>query len=191
MGGLQLSISIWLQWLEVGGSWSPFKIYFRTDMIQRNTRRCAHCFKDDECFFWAQFLFWSPTVHSWISYRMSGVPFSSSLLPVCAASQVWKLPDTWPRELIILDPRPITPHYPLCGPLSGERHATIARHGSRRHHRALMDAPVCPRLLGSPGQQTFKFSDSRCTKGALVQVHRAWPLEVKHQGVSELSWKWH
>lgn len=147
--------------------------------------------------FGCSFLFWLPIcarayVHRWISYSMSGVPFSSSsLLPVCAASQVWKLADTWPRELIILDPRPITPHYPLCGPLSGERHVTIARHGSRGHHRALMDAPVCPRLLGSPGQETFKFSDSRCTKGALVQGHRAWPLEVKHQGVSERSWKWH
>lgn len=114
---------------------------------------------------------------------------SASLLPVSTASQVWKLADTWPRELIILDPRPITPHYPLCGPLSGERHVTIARHESRRHHTALMDAPACPYLLGSPGQQTFKFYNSRRTKGALVRGHRPWPLEVKHQGVSERNTK--
>lgn len=120
------------------------------------------------------------------SYTTSHVPFSSaSLLPVCTSSQVWKLADTWPRELIILDPRPITPHYPLCGPLSGERHVTIARHESRRHRRALMDAPARPRLLRSPGQQTFKFSNSRHTKEALVQGQRPWPLEVKHRGGTE------
>lgn len=141
------------------------------------------------------FLFWSPAracayVHTWISCGVSGVPLSSaSLLPVSTASQVWKLADTWPRELIILDPGPITPHYPLCGPLSGERHVTIARHESRRHHTALMDAPACPHLLGSPGQQTFKFYNSRRTKGALVRGHRPWPLEVKHHGVSERNTK--
>lgn len=117
------------------------------------------------------------------SYTTSHVPLSSaSLLPVCTASQVWKLADTWPSELIILDPGPITPHYPLCGPLSGERHVTIAQHESRRHHRALMDTPVHPRLLRSPGQETFKFSNSSHTKEALVQGHPPWPLEVKHRG---------
>lgn len=47
------------------------------------------------------------------------------------------------------------------------------------HRRTLMDAPVRPRPLRSPGQQTFKFSNSRRTKEALVQGHRPWPLEVK------------
>lgn len=64
-----------------------------------------------------------------------------SLLPVYPASQVWKLADTWPRELIILNPGPITPHYPLCVCLSGESAVTIAQHESWRRHRTLMDTP--------------------------------------------------
>lgn len=91
----------------------------------------------------------SPTAH---------IP--SPVPPTWRLRQVWKtkLADTWPRELIILDPGPITPHYPLCLPLRGElRNNGTTWKLAASQGRGLMDTPerLCL-LVSSSGRLTFK-----------------------------------
>lgn len=111
-----------------------------------------------------------------------------SLLPACPAKQVWKLSHTWPRELIILDPGPITPHYPLCLPLRGElcdNRVTWKSAVAQDRWTLLMDTSVRLCLLRRPGWLAFhslSLFRSTCTKEAIVPDHSPRPLELKCRG---------
>lgn len=142
-------------------------------------------------YFKLRFLFWSPACVCVCVCAQTCTPGSYPLIYHISCSILVRLPLTclhsqsgmktgWHLTKGINHPWPKTnyPSLPTLWPLSGERHMTIAQHESWRHHRTLMDAPVRPRLLRSPGQQTFKFSNSRHTKEALVPGHHPWPLEV-------------
>lgn len=121
-----------------GGSWWPFKfVCFLKNVIPGNLDWCDNCTNTNMSVFalLSEFTLVSTRISlindpvrvcvgAWIHVHFpTHLPHlmfqPPSLLPVYTVSQVWKLADTWPRELIILDPAPITPHYPLCVDLSG------------------------------------------------------------------------
>lgn len=125
-----------------------------------------------------------------LTYRITcHIPSATpSLLPACPAKQVWKLSHTWPRELIILDPGPITPHYPLCLPLRGElcdNRVTWKSAVAQDQWTLLMDTSVRLCLLRRPGWLAFhslSLFRSTCTKEAIVPDHSPRPLELKCRG---------
>lgn len=86
----------------------------------------------------------------------------------------------------------------LCPPLRGEQgNNSAAWKLAASQNWALMDCPVRPCLLRSPGRLTFKslsLSDSTRTKEAIVQGRGPWPLEMKCTGPLakrvQPCWKW-
>lgn len=122
------------------------------------------------------------------------------LPPTCLPSQPG-MKTSWHLTKGINHPWPWT-NYPslptLCPPLRGEpyNNSTTWKLAASQD-RALMDTPVRPCLLRSPGRLTFKsllLSNSTRTKEAIVQDQGLWPLEMKCRGPlavrGQPCWKW-
>lgn len=119
------------------------------------------------------------------------------LPPTCLPSQPG-IKTGWHLTKGINHPWPWT-NYPslptLCLPLKGElcNNSTTWKSVALR---ALMDTPVRPCLLRSPGRLTFKslsLSNSTRTKEAIVQDQGLWPLEMKCRAAGNERapcWKW-
>lgn len=126
--------------------------------------------------------------------------FHFSLPPTSLPSQPG-MKTSWHLTKGINHPWPST-NYPslptLCPPLRGEPCNNSATWKSTASQgRALMDTPVRPCLLRSPGRLTFKslsLSNSTRTKEAIVQDQGLWPLEMKWRGPLAMRgqpcWKW-
>lgn len=179
--GGELSISIWLQWLE-GEDRGDLSALFldRYDLKKSSTKvrgvLCVVC----TCLRGR----WNVRA---LSKRRSSTKLLESTGCVCLAhtwirstdhvscsihlslptSQVWKPADTWPRELIILDPRPITPHYPLCSPQPTQGREPCNNSATRKSATA-QDPALNGRRVSS-GVQVDEPSRPCCSPTADVQ----------------------
>lgn len=121
-----------------------------------------------------------------LAYRVS---YSTLPLPRTRLPSQPGMKTSWHLTKGINHPWPCT-NYPslptLYPPLRGEpRNNGATWKSATSQGRALMDTPVRPRLLGSPGRLTFKslsLSDGTGTKEAIVQDQGLWPLEMKWRG---------
>lgn len=107
------------------------------------------------------------------------------LPPTCRPSQPG-MKTAWHLTKEINHPWPWTNYHSLptlCLPLRGEHCNNSATWKTAASlDRALMDTPVWPRLLRSPGWLTFKslsLSKSTHTKEAIVRDQGPWPLEME------------